>query len=100
MRVNTTDSSSLLDIPNSLPVKATFDTRTSWDIIGSCLATLFACLWVSVHPNMPSPTHSDKRVFLAKVELMIWTLLFPEMIILWAFRQWRGARMLSKKFKG
>ncbi|KAF4616688.1 hypothetical protein D9613_008819 [Agrocybe pediades] len=97
MSLNITDS--LLDIANPLPVKATFDTRTSWDIIRSCLATLFACLWVSVHPNMTPPGHSDIRVFFTKVELMIWTLLFPEMIILWAFRQWLGARTLSKEFK-
>ncbi|KAF9556608.1 hypothetical protein CPC08DRAFT_711104 [Agrocybe pediades] len=94
-----TTTNSLLNVPNPLPVKATFDTRTSWDIIRSCLATLFACLWVSVHPNMSPPSHSDKRIFLTKVELMIWTLLFPEMIILWAFRQWLGARTLSKEFK-
>ncbi|KAF9556615.1 hypothetical protein CPC08DRAFT_711111 [Agrocybe pediades] len=94
---NITDS--LLNIPNLLPVKTIYDSRTSWDIIRSCLATLFACLWVSVHPNMSSSTHSDIRVFLAKVELMIWTLLFPEMIILWAYRQWKGSRVLSKKFK-
>ncbi|KAF9554861.1 hypothetical protein CPC08DRAFT_712546 [Agrocybe pediades] len=97
MSLNSTTS--LLDIPNSLPVKATFDTRTSWDIIRSCVATLFACLWVSVHPNMSPPGHSDIRVFFAKVELMIWTLLFPEWIILWAFRQWLGARAVSKEFK-
>ncbi|KAF9554862.1 hypothetical protein CPC08DRAFT_599131, partial [Agrocybe pediades] len=73
--------------------------RTSWDIIRSCVATLFACLWVSVHPNMSPPGHSDIRVFFTKVELMIWTLLFPEWIILWAFRQWLGARAISKEFK-
>ncbi|KAF4616680.1 hypothetical protein D9613_008815 [Agrocybe pediades] len=97
MSLNTTNS--LLDIPNPLPVKVAFDTRTSWDIIRSCLATLFACLWISVHPNMSPPSHSDVRIFFTKVELMLWTLLFPEMILLWAFRQWKGARILSKKFK-
>lgn len=29
--------------------------RTIWNIIWSCLATIFACIWLSVHPNMPLP---------------------------------------------
>ena len=29
--------------------------RTMWDSLWSCLATIFACSWVSVHPNIPGP---------------------------------------------
>lgn len=32
--------------------------RTIWNIIWSCLATIFACIWLSVHPNMPLPLHT------------------------------------------
>ena len=29
--------------------------RTIWNIIWSCLVTIFSCTWVAVHPNVPCP---------------------------------------------
>jgi len=77
-----------------------FDERTLWNIVTGCLATVFACTWVSVHPNMPSPNDGRIRIFMARLELMIWALVVPEMIIFWALRQWIGARRLAKLFEG
>ena len=76
------------------------DQRSIWDILWSCLATLLACSWVSVHPNIPGPIESWGRVFLRRLELMFWAVMGPEMIITWAFRQWLGARHLEKLYKG
>ena len=76
------------------------DQRSIWDILWSCLATIFACLWISVHPNIPLPNEAGWRVFLRRLELMFWTLLGPELVIVWAFRQWLGARELEKLYKG
>ena len=76
------------------------DQRSIRDILSSCLATIFACLWISVHPNIPFPNESGWRVFLRRLELMFWALLGPELIIVWAFRQWLGARELEKLYKG
>ena len=76
------------------------DQRTIWDILWSCLATIFACSWVSVHPNIPGPNESSWRIFLRRLELMFWVVTAPEMIITWAFRQWSGARHLKKIYKG
>ena len=76
------------------------DQRTLWDILWSCLATIFACSWVSVHPNIPSPNESSRRIFLRRLELMFWAVFGPEMIITWAVRQWLGARRLEKLYKG
>ena len=76
------------------------DQRSIWDIIWSCLATIFACSWVSVHPNIPSPNESRWRIFLRRLELMFWAVIGPEMIITWALRQWLGARELEKDYKG
>ena len=73
---------------------------TIWDIFWSCLATIFACSWVSVHPNNPSPNESSWRIFLRRLELMFWAVIAPEMIITWALRQWLGARHLEKLYKG
>ena len=76
------------------------DQRTIWDILWSCLATIFACSWVSVHPNIPAPNESSRRIFLRRLELMFWAVVSPEMIIYWALRQWLGARDLKKTYKG
>jgi hypothetical protein len=76
------------------------DQRSVWDILWSCLATIFACSWVSVHPNIPAPNESSWRIFLRRLELMFWAVVGPEMIITWALRQWSGARNLEKVYKG
>ena len=59
------------------------DKRSIWDILWSCLATIFACSWVSVHPNIPAPDESSWRIFLRRLELMFWAVIGPS----WAFRQ-------------
>ena len=74
--------------------------RSIWDILWSCLATIFACLWVSVHPNIPFPNEAGWRVFLRRLELMLWALVAPELVTVWAFRQWLGARELENLYKG
>ena len=76
------------------------DQRTIWDILWSSLATIFACSWVSVHPNILSPNESSWRIFLHRLELMFWTVVGQEMIITWVLRQWLGARRLEKLYKG
>ena len=76
------------------------DQRTIWDILWSCLATIFACSWVSVHPNIPASNESWWRIFLRRLELMFWAVVAPESIISWALRQWFGARDLERIYKG
>ena len=76
------------------------DQRSIWDILWSCLATLLACSWVSVHPNIPSPDESRWRIFLRRLELIFWAIIGPETIITWALRQWLDARRLEKLYKG
>ena len=76
------------------------DQRSITDILWSCFATIFACTWLSVHPNIPSPDEKPWRIALRRLELMFWSLIWPEMIILWAFRQWRAARYLRDRFSG
>ena len=76
------------------------DQRSIWDILWSCLATIFACSWVSVHPNIPGRNEAQWRILLCRLELMFWAIVAPELLILWAFRQWSGARHLEKLYKG
>lgn len=84
--------------------------RTIWNIIWSSLATTFSCIWVSVHPNVPHPyiPHPNpppgianfllhRAKFIAhRVKLMVVTLLVPEVVIIWALRQWLAARRIAK----
>jgi RsiW-degrading membrane proteinase PrsW (M82 family) len=74
--------------------------RSLWDIIRSCLLTIFLCTWASVHPNIPSPDERWPRIALRRVGLMIAALIMPEVIIGWALRQRLAAGRLAEEHKG
>ncbi|KAF9557973.1 hypothetical protein CPC08DRAFT_692672 [Agrocybe pediades] len=74
-------------------------TRSLWDIVWGCLATIFACSWVAVHPNLPSPADGKVKITLRRIELMLFTIIAPELVILWAVNQWSCARSVEKKYK-
>jgi hypothetical protein len=76
------------------------NSRSLWDIIRSCAFTLFLCTWVSVHPNIPDPDEGWPRVTIRRLGLMIATLIVPEAIVAWAFRQRLVAGKLAEKYKG
>ncbi|KAF8957197.1 hypothetical protein BDZ97DRAFT_1941248 [Flammula alnicola] len=87
-------------MPNiSSPASALTSHRTIWDILWSCIATLFACSWAAVHPNIPAPDKTWLSIALTRLELMMWTIIAPETTIFWAVRQWIGARELATKYK-
>lgn len=69
--------------------------RSVWDIAWSCLATTFAVTWVSVHPNVPFLEESSWHFLKRRIFLMCLSLLAPEVMIMWAFKQWRGAVMIK-----
>ena len=73
--------------------------RTIWNIIWSCLVTIFGCTWVAVHPNIPDVEGKWFTAGLRRLKLMAIALVAPEMVILWALRQWLAARKLAKKYK-
>ncbi|KAF9542829.1 hypothetical protein CPC08DRAFT_716872 [Agrocybe pediades] len=72
--------------------------RQRIQIIWTCVSTILAASWVSVHPNIPNPKESAIKKTLRRIELMIWAILTPELIILWAMRQWYGARLMEREF--
>ena len=75
-------------------------TRTYFDIIWSCASTLFICTWVAVHPNIPPRGEGHIRWLWRRIKLMLWTLLVPELVFVWAYRQWSAARYIAKHFQG
>jgi hypothetical protein len=97
-------------------------TRTLWELTYSSAATIFACIWVSVHPNVPARTRDVRfsggwkvRVrlkFIAlcsgrlkdlcseglknRILLMLIAFIAPEIIVLFALRQLVVAYTLYK----
>ncbi|KAF7305337.1 hypothetical protein HMN09_00785600 [Mycena chlorophos] len=91
--------------------------RLLFDVVWGCLATVFACVWVSVHPNVPPrsprPVHGSRTTrwtrfrvkFLStfiplwhRFKLMLIALVAPELIAGFAGRQLAVARSFSKEF--
>ncbi|KAK0475635.1 hypothetical protein EDD18DRAFT_1470242 [Armillaria luteobubalina] len=66
------------------------DQRTVLSIIWSCLATIFACTWLAVHPNVPSHRITSKGTISCAIErakVLTVTILAPEVIVAWAAEQ-------------
>ncbi|KAF7304042.1 hypothetical protein MIND_00635500 [Mycena indigotica] len=84
--------------------------RTPYDIVWGCLVTIFACVWVSVHPNLPplsplTPRQSTLSVFVpstaafrARLKLMLVGVLAPELIAGFAGRQRSMAQYFSRTY--
>jgi len=74
--------------------------RTRFDIIWTCVSTLFICTWVAIHPNVPPRGEGHIRSLWRRIKLMLWTLVVPELILIWAYRQWAAARYIAELFEG
>ncbi|KAJ7059198.1 hypothetical protein C8F01DRAFT_274847 [Mycena amicta] len=93
------------------------DCRRLFDIVWGCLVTVFACVWVSVHPNVPPPKPPyppkgatiwervkwrliDSRGALkSRLKLMLAAVLTPELIAGLAGRQLVIAWKMAKKYE-
>jgi hypothetical protein len=73
--------------------------RTLWEIVWSCLFTIFLCTWVSVHPNIPSPHELWPKLAVRRFGLMLAALIAPELMVAWAVRQRILAHQLADKYK-
>lgn len=83
--------------------------RTTWDIVLICFATIFACSWIAIHPNISYPVNKqrmtawkrylyDLRIFLVDiVPLLILVLVFPEFMLAHAIRQRLVADSFAKR---
>jgi hypothetical protein len=80
------------------------------DIIWSCITTIFACTWLTLHPNI-SPSTVNKRgmAFREKCSYTVTrflrhrfltffvTLIAPEWVLAWAMQQWTVANEISEE---
>ena len=93
------DSGTLAVIDSSLPKPQL--PRTQFGVVWSCLLTVFICAWTSVHPNVPP--QSRMGGLWARIKLMFWTIVAPELVLAWAVRQWfagKEVRDVYNKRKG
>ncbi|KAF7348947.1 hypothetical protein MVEN_01415300 [Mycena venus] len=66
--------------------------RKLFDIVWGCLATMFACTWVSLHPNVPPPNQSWLALFWRRLKMMLIGIIVPELMVGFAARQFLGAQ--------
>src|ERR1700741_4904037 len=78
--------------------------RSLWNIVWSCIVTIFACTWVAVHPNVPTPARNAHRRWysrpLRRTRIMLYALIGPEFVLMWAWRQRLVALRTSETLKG
>ena len=83
--------------------------RTVWNIVWSCLVTIFSCTLVAVHPNVPCPKKQEENGWIKRciwnsllsffghrLPLFICALLVLEYMLAWAIRQFLRARQIAK----
>ncbi|KAG1721790.1 hypothetical protein EDB19DRAFT_2044233, partial [Suillus lakei] len=74
------------------------NTRTLWDILLTCVSTLFACTWTAIHTNIPGMDEGRVAITFRRLFLTVAALIAPELIISWATRQFFSARAATKEF--
>ncbi|KAF8142788.1 hypothetical protein K438DRAFT_1634816, partial [Mycena galopus ATCC 62051] len=70
--------------------------RKLFDIIRNCLVTILAFTWISVHPNVPEPNQSSFALTLRRARIMLIAIIAPELIVVFAARQFLAAWQFSK----
>lgn len=85
-----------LSLPNST-CEDIDDCRKLRDIVWSCLVTISACIWVSVHPNCPPTDSTAWQATKRRVKVALIALIAPEIIAAWALQQYVHARRLMTR---
>ncbi|KAG1769410.1 hypothetical protein EDD22DRAFT_771251 [Suillus occidentalis] len=88
-------SATTLDVSDFPPCS---NNRSLWDIIWNCAATLFACTWTAIHPNIPGMDEGKFAALSRRLGIMTVTLVAPELTITWATIQFLSARDNTKAF--
>jgi hypothetical protein len=64
------------------------------------MVTLFACIWVAIHPNVPAFKDGTLAKLIQRVKLLLTAVIAPEIIIMFAMRQWVCARQAMESVFG
>ncbi|KAL4756012.1 uncharacterized protein BDW70DRAFT_166870 [Aspergillus foveolatus] len=66
------------------------NSRSSWDIVWTCLTTIFTCTWTVLHQGVPARNKSQALITAAKLWNFVFNFLAPEAIALSATEDlWR-----------
>ena len=78
--------------------------RTLSAIIYSCLVTIFACTWLSFHPDIPNSTYTQWRIRAHHLFSVVLSFLVPELTVTKAatqcWRVWKLTPEFQRKFQG
>jgi hypothetical protein len=75
------------------------DCRTMWGIIYSCVITIFACTYLSFHPDVPDPRYTPWRIFALRICSVLIGFLIPEFVVAKAAWQWLEVAQDKTKFQ-
>ncbi|KAJ5087941.1 hypothetical protein N7456_011557 [Penicillium angulare] len=73
------------------------NSRTSWDILWTCLSTILACTWTALHLSVPEVNSSANEQL--KFKLMVWmiSILAPEAVVVYATEElWQAKSIVTK----
>ena len=86
--------------------------RSIWNIVWSCLVTIFSCTWVTIHPNIPCPKKREASSWIERcilnplrsfaehhLPLFVCALFVPEYVLAWAIRQFLCIREIANQDK-
>ncbi|KAF5310083.1 hypothetical protein D9619_010539 [Psilocybe cf. subviscida] len=72
--------------------------RTVYDIVKSCLLTIFACVWQSAHPNINGPRDSGWARLKRRIVTMLCMIIAPEAALVWALQQRSSAKEIAETY--
>ncbi|KZP17637.1 hypothetical protein FIBSPDRAFT_933859 [Athelia psychrophila] len=85
------------------------DCRTLSAIVYGCLATVLACVWVAVHPNIPrvpNPIQNWRHKLLVWATARFYSILatcigifVPEVLLIVSANQWANARQIARELQ-
>ncbi|KAL2831449.1 hypothetical protein BDW59DRAFT_140181 [Aspergillus cavernicola] len=73
------------------------DSRSSWDIVWTCLTTIFACTWTVLHQPVPGRNKSDGLIIASKLITWLITFLAPEGLAFIAVEEFWQVRSLARR---
>lgn len=74
--------------------------RSLWDIVWSCMVTIFACTWLAVHLHVPKQGKGRLWKFGRRAVAFGATLIVPELVICHAWDQRAIAKKIATEYKG
>ncbi|TFK25458.1 hypothetical protein FA15DRAFT_680232 [Coprinopsis marcescibilis] len=90
----------LIELNDTSSLPAGFEKRELWEIVRACFLTIFACTWIAVHPNVPGQKDTTFTILRRRFALMLYCIVAPEVVMVWAMRQWYCARRIAHEFSG